>query len=80
MNPGRSCGPTVSPAPTTQTFSSFAVQLGLPPLNCQTNRIMLCGSPSILAETRGILDEMGFEISPKTGVPGDYVIKRAFVE
>lgn len=55
-------------------------QLGLAPLNSETDRVMLCGSPSMLAETRGILDEMGFEISPKTGVPGDYVIERAFVE
>ncbi len=55
-------------------------QLGLPPLNRETDRAMLCGSPSMLAETRGVLDEMGFEISPKTGVAGDYVIERAFVE
>ncbi len=55
-------------------------QLGLPPLNRETDRAMLCGSPSMLAETRSVLDEMGFEISPKTGVAGDYVIERAFVE
>ncbi|MEZ5535475.1 MAG: ferredoxin--NADP reductase [Thiolinea sp.] len=55
-------------------------QLNLPPLNPDTDRVMLCGSPSMLSETRGILDELGFEISPKTGVPGDYVIERAFVE
>nr|CAA6805873.1 MAG: Ferredoxin--NADP(+) reductase (EC [uncultured Thiotrichaceae bacterium] len=55
-------------------------QLGLPPLNRETDRAMLCGSPSMLTETRDLLDEMGFEISPKTGVAGDYVIERAFVE
>ncbi|MEZ5448879.1 MAG: ferredoxin--NADP reductase [Thiolinea sp.] len=54
--------------------------LGLPPLNPQTDRIMLCGSPSMLADTRALLDELGFQISPKTGVAGDYVIERAFVE
>jgi ferredoxin--NADP+ reductase len=55
-------------------------ELGLPPLNRETDRVMLCGSPSMLSETRDILDGLGFAISPKTGVPGDYVIERAFVE
>lgn len=58
----------------------LCADLGLPPLNPATDRVMLCGSPSMLAETRSLLDAMGFQVSPKTGVPGDYVIERAFVE
>ena len=27
-----------------------------------------------------LLNGRGFEISPHTGVPGDYVVERAFVE
>ena len=41
---------------------------------------MLCGSPLMLADTRRLLDERGFQISPRIGEPGDYVIERAFVE
>ncbi|PID42594.1 MAG: ferredoxin--NADP(+) reductase [Proteobacteria bacterium] len=55
-------------------------RLGLPPLNPKTDRAMLCGSPSMLAEMRTVLDELNFEISPKTGMKGDYLIERAFVE
>ncbi|HPE60652.1 MAG TPA: ferredoxin--NADP reductase [Thiolinea sp.] len=54
--------------------------LGLPPLNPQTDRLMLCGSPTMLADTRERLDSMGFEASPRRGIAGDYVIERAFVE
>jgi ferredoxin--NADP+ reductase len=41
---------------------------------------MICGSPSMLKDTSALLDELGFHESPKIGVPGDYVIERAFVE
>jgi ferredoxin--NADP+ reductase len=41
---------------------------------------MLCGSPSMLEDLRAILDAKGFEVSARTGEPGDYVIERAFVE
>ena len=58
----------------------MAQDVGLPALNPQTDRAMLCGSPSMLKDTCKILDELGFQISPSQGVPGDYVIERAFVE
>ncbi|MFC4159528.1 ferredoxin--NADP reductase [Chitinimonas lacunae] len=54
--------------------------IGLPPLNPETDRAMLCGSPSMLKETAALLDERGFKVSPRVGEPGDYVIERAFVE
>jgi len=54
--------------------------LGLPPLDTATDRFMLCGNPKMLEETRGILDDFGFEVSARRGEPGDYVIERAFVE
>jgi ferredoxin--NADP+ reductase len=53
---------------------------GLPPLDPAVDRAMICGSPSMLKDTAAMLDARGFEISPHTGVPGDYVIERAFVE
>ncbi|MEC9365071.1 ferredoxin--NADP reductase [Sinimarinibacterium flocculans] len=58
----------------------LAADIGLPPLNPQTDRVMMCGSPGMLADTSAILDARGFSISPHIGTPGDYVIERAFVE
>ncbi|WP_281783240.1 ferredoxin--NADP reductase [Sinimarinibacterium flocculans] len=58
----------------------LAADIGLPPLNPQTDRVMMCGSPGMLADTSAILDARGFSISPHIGTPGEYVIERAFVE
>ena len=41
---------------------------------------MVCGSPSMLADTRALLDSRGFVVSPNIGTPGHYVFERAFVE
>jgi ferredoxin--NADP+ reductase len=54
--------------------------IGLPPLNPDTDRVMLCGSQHMLDDTATILDGRGFQVSPRTREPGDYVIERAFVE
>ena len=58
----------------------LAQDLALPPLDPLHDRVMVCGSPGMLADTRGLLDARGFHISPHIGEPGDYVIERAFVE
>lgn len=54
--------------------------IGLPQLNPETDRAMICGSPSMLKETTSILDYLGFRPSKHTGDVADYVIERAFVE
>ena len=54
--------------------------LGIPPLNPETDRGMICGSPAMLDDTSALLDKRGFVISPRIGDPGAYVIERAFVE
>jgi ferredoxin/flavodoxin---NADP+ reductase len=54
--------------------------LGLPPLDPAQDRAMVCGSPAMLKDVSALLDTRGFEISPRVGEPGDYVIERAFVE
>ncbi|WP_028238476.1 ferredoxin-NADP reductase [Stutzerimonas azotifigens] len=54
--------------------------IGLPPINPQDDRAMICGSPSMLDETSEVLDGFGLKISPRMGEPGDYLIERAFVE
>jgi ferredoxin--NADP+ reductase len=54
--------------------------LGLPPLDPEQDRAMICGSPGLLKDTCALLNARGFSISPHIGEPGHYVIERAFVE
>ncbi|MES2182195.1 MAG: ferredoxin--NADP reductase [Pseudomonadota bacterium] len=54
--------------------------IGLPPLNPEHDRAMICGSPHMLTDTSDLLDARGFQVSKRIGEPGDYVIERAFVE
>lgn len=54
--------------------------IGLPPLSPAEDRVMICGSPQMLKDTENLLDARGFQVSPKIGIPGDYVIEKAFVE
>lgn len=44
------------------------------------DKAMICGSPVMIKDTSALLDKLGFSVSPHTGVAGDYVIERAFVE
>jgi ferredoxin--NADP+ reductase len=53
--------------------------LGLPEINLENDRFMLCGSPSMLKDFCKILDDRGFE-EARQGEQGHYVIERAFVE
>jgi ferredoxin/flavodoxin---NADP+ reductase len=54
--------------------------LHLPALDPEADRVMVCGSPAMLSDTCGLLDSLGFEVSPHIGEPGDYVVERAFVQ
>jgi ferredoxin/flavodoxin---NADP+ reductase len=58
----------------------LARDLKLPQIDAKTDRVMVCGSPAMLADTCALLDSRGFEISPHIGEPGDYVVERAFVQ
>lgn len=53
--------------------------LGLPALSAAEDRVMICGSPGLLKDLRGLLDERGFH-EGNTHTPGHYVVERAFVE
>ncbi len=53
--------------------------IGLPPLDINNDRFMLCGSPTMLKDTCEILDSQGFK-EARHGNAGHYVIERAFVE
>ncbi|PMR77372.1 ferredoxin--NADP reductase [Billgrantia endophytica] len=59
---------------------TLCADIGLPQLARETDRVMLCGSPAMLADLTAMLDDMGFQASPQQGELGDYVIERAFVE
>ncbi|ARU56524.1 ferredoxin--NADP reductase [Oleiphilus messinensis] len=53
--------------------------IGLPDLNPEDDRVMICGSPSMLKDLVEILEKRGF-IEGTSHAPGEYVIERAFVE
>ena len=53
--------------------------LNLPQLSPDCDRAMICGSPEMLNEISGILNDFGLTVSPSQGRLGDYVIERAFV-
>ncbi|MBB5048840.1 ferredoxin--NADP+ reductase [Rhodopseudomonas rhenobacensis] len=53
--------------------------IGLPPLDLATDRIMLCGSPGMLEDLHVMLEQRGF-VEGSHSEPGHFVIEKAFVE
>ena len=53
--------------------------LGVPPLDAATDRVMICGSPAMLRDLKHLLEVRGFK-EGNTTKPGDFVIERAFAE
>jgi ferredoxin/flavodoxin---NADP+ reductase len=53
--------------------------LGVPSLNPQDDRIMICGSPGMLRDLKHMLELRGFK-EGNTSTPGAFVIERAFAE
>jgi len=74
--PFRNQGRLTDVIATGQLFSD----IGLPPLDPALDRAMICGSAAMLKDSCDLLDAQGFQISPRQGELGDYVIERAFVE
>jgi ferredoxin--NADP+ reductase len=52
--------------------------LGVPPLNPETDRGMICGSAAMLKETKQLMIDAGLEEGANSK-PGQFVIERAFV-
>ena len=50
-----------------------------PPLDIETDRIMMCGSPSMLEELKVMFETRGF-LEGSHSEPGHFVIEKAFVE
>jgi ferredoxin/flavodoxin---NADP+ reductase len=61
------------------TSNTLFDEIGLPPLSAAEDRVMMCGSPSMLRDLIAIVRELGFE-EGNHSEPGQYVIEKAFVE
>lgn len=57
----------------------LAADLGEAQLNPETDRVMVCGGPAMLAEIVPLLESMGLR-EGNSQTPGAYVIEKAFVE
>lgn len=53
--------------------------LGLPTLDPERDRVMICGSPQMLKDLKLILEVRHFK-EGNTSTPGDFVIERAFAD
>jgi ferredoxin/flavodoxin---NADP+ reductase len=53
--------------------------IGQPPLDISSDRIMMCGSPAMLEELRQMFEARGF-LEGSNSEPGHFVIEKAFVE
>jgi ferredoxin/flavodoxin---NADP+ reductase len=61
------------------TSAQFYDKLGVPPLDIDHDRFMLCGSPAMLKDTVEVLQAHGLA-EGNMSHPGHYVIERAFVD
>ncbi|HTE36651.1 MAG TPA: ferredoxin--NADP reductase [Reyranella sp.] len=61
------------------TSGQLFTDIGLPALEAEHDRVMLCGSPQMLADLKIMLEDGGFS-EGNHGEPGHYVIEKAFVE
>ncbi len=53
--------------------------LGVPTLDAEHDRVMICGSPGMLRDLKHMLETRGFK-EGNTSTPGAFVIERAFAE
>ena len=71
--------PTQGRIPDLIESGQMARDLGVPQLNPQVDRVMLCGSPEMLKSIKAVLEARAFN-GGNTTTPGDFVVERAFVE
>jgi ferredoxin--NADP+ reductase len=56
----------------------LAADLGVPQLNAEEDRVMICGSSEMLRDLKHMMEARGLK-EGNTTTPGDFVIERAFV-
>lgn len=57
----------------------FFSDLGLPSLDPQTDRVMICGSMGVIKDVRALVEKAGL-IEGSNAAPGTFVVERAFVD
>ena len=70
---------TMGRIPSLIRSGELAAKAQLPELHPEHDRVMICGSPAMLRELKGLLEERGFA-EGNTSMPGDFVIERAFAD
>jgi ferredoxin--NADP+ reductase len=58
---------------------SIPAAFGLPPLDPEVDRVMICGSEAMLKDMVELMKQRGF-VEGNSSEPGHYVIEKAFVE
>jgi ferredoxin--NADP+ reductase len=61
------------------TSGKLFSDISLPDLDPAKDRVMICGSPALLADTKSLLIEKGFE-EGNHGEAADFVVEKAFAE
>ena len=61
------------------TSGKLFADIGLPALEAAHDRVMICGSPALVADTRVLLGERGL-IEGNHGEPAQFVVEKAFAE
>lgn len=61
------------------TSGKLFSEIDLPALEPAHDRVMICGSPALLADTKQLLLDRGF-VEGNHGEPGDFVVEKAFAE
>jgi ferredoxin--NADP+ reductase len=61
------------------TSGKLFADIGLPPLEAEHDRIMICGSPALVTNTRVLLTERGF-VEGNHGEAAQFVVEKAFAE
>ena len=61
------------------TSGKLFEDIGLPPLEAEHDRVMICGSPALVADTRVLLTERGF-VEGNHGEAAQFVVEKAFAE
>ena len=61
------------------TSGKLFSDIALPDLDASKDRVMMCGSPALLQDTKTLLLDRGF-VEGNHGEPADFVVEKAFAE
>jgi ferredoxin--NADP+ reductase len=61
------------------TSGKLFADIGLSPLDPALDRVMICGSPALVTDTRTLLNARGV-VEGNHGEPAQFVVEKAFAE